>query len=80
MEQGVASAEDVDTVMKLVGRRAAVSGPFESLDVKATWDLVLAAARYIMPELCNSTGDSQKRKRMRRGREGTAPATRERIS
>ena len=55
VEQGVASPEDVDTVVKNgFGRRYAAAGPFEVWEL-AGWDLVLEIARYLLPDLASST-------------------------
>lgn len=51
VERGVASPEDVDTVIKNgFGRRLAVAGIFEVFDI-AGWDTVLAASEEIQPTL-----------------------------
>ncbi len=55
VEQGIASAEDVDTVVKnSIGRRYAVAGPFEIWEL-AGWDFILAALQYLTPTLESST-------------------------
>ena len=55
VEQGIASPEDVDLVIKKgFGRRYAAAGVFEILEI-AGWDLVLAATPYVLPYIENST-------------------------
>jgi len=47
VERGIASAEDVDTVVKNgFGRRYAAAGPFEIWEL-AGWDFILAALQYL---------------------------------
>ena len=54
VQNGVASAEDVDTVIRYgFGRRLAASGVFEIFDL-AGWNTVLAIARYLLPDLESS--------------------------
>jgi 3-hydroxybutyryl-CoA dehydrogenase len=54
VSQGVASAEDVDAVVRNgFGRRLAVAGPFEVFDV-AGLDLLLAVVEQIVPSLESS--------------------------
>jgi 3-hydroxyacyl-CoA dehydrogenase len=51
VEQGIASAEDVDTLVKnSFGFRLPVIGPFESFDLVGL-DVVLAVAEYLLPDL-----------------------------
>jgi len=53
VEQGIASMEDVDTVVKTsFGRRLAVTGPFETCDLGGL-DTFLAAAE-VWKDLCNT--------------------------
>jgi len=55
VEQGIATPQDVDIVVKNgFGRRFAAAGPFEILDI-AGWDLVMAATQYVLPDLESST-------------------------
>jgi 3-hydroxybutyryl-CoA dehydrogenase len=55
VEQGIASAQDVDTVVKNgFGRRYAAAGPFEIWEL-AGWDFILAASHYLTPTLESST-------------------------
>jgi 3-hydroxybutyryl-CoA dehydrogenase len=54
VEKGIASHEDVDTVIKSsFGRRLAAAGVFEIFDI-AGWDLLLAAWPYLVPDLDDS--------------------------
>ena len=49
VEDGIASPEDIDTVVKItIGRRLAVGGPFE------IWDLVQTIAGELFKEISNS--------------------------
>jgi 3-hydroxybutyryl-CoA dehydrogenase len=51
VEQGVASPQDIDTVVKTgFGRRYAAAGPFAIWEL-AGWDLALAASEYVVPDL-----------------------------
>ena len=55
VERGIASPQDVDTVVKNgFGRRYAAAGPFEIFEIVG-WDLVLAAAQYLIPDTEPST-------------------------
>jgi 3-hydroxybutyryl-CoA dehydrogenase len=55
VEQGVASPEDVDTVVKTgFGRRYAAAGPFEIWGL-AGWDLIEAVAKNLLPDLASSS-------------------------
>ena len=55
VENGVATAQDVDVVIKSsIGRRWAVAGVFEVLDI-AGWDLIQAYATVLFPHLASST-------------------------
>ena len=55
VSHGVASAQDVDTVIKNgFGRRLAVAGPFEVSDL-AGWDIIVTAFGRLWPELESST-------------------------
>lgn len=54
VEQGIATPQDVDTVIKNgFGRRLAVAGVFEVFEL-AGWDLVQAVARNLLPEIESS--------------------------
>ena len=54
VEQGIASAEDVDTVVKTsFGRRMAVAGPLEVFDI-AGWDVIRAIISQLYPEIDSS--------------------------
>ena len=54
VEQGIASAETVDLVVRnSFGRRLSVAGPFEVFEL-AGWDLVLAAFEELYKDLNNS--------------------------
>jgi 3-hydroxybutyryl-CoA dehydrogenase len=54
VERGIASADDVDTVVKnSFGRRLAVAGPFEVFEL-AGWDLVLAAFEELYKDMDHS--------------------------
>ena len=54
VEHGIASAEDVDTVVKnSFGRRLAVAGPFEVFDI-AGWDTILAIMEQLAPAIESS--------------------------
>ena len=55
VEQGVASAQDVDAVVKYgFGRRLAVAGPFEVWE-QIGWDLVATISSELFPEIDRST-------------------------
>jgi 3-hydroxybutyryl-CoA dehydrogenase len=55
VERGIASAQDVDTVVTNgFGRRYAAAGPFEIWEL-AGWDFILAASQYLTPTLESST-------------------------
>ena len=55
VEKGIATPQDVDTVVKnSFGRRYAAAGPFEVWGL-AGWDLILAIAQYLIPDLESST-------------------------
>ena len=59
VQSGVATPQDVDTVIKnSIGRRWAVAGVFEVLEL-AGWDLAEAIATSLLPHLENSTQVSQ---------------------
>ena len=56
VEQGIASAETVDLVVRnSFGRRLSVAGPFEVFEL-AGWDLVLAAFEELYKDLNSSSG------------------------
>ena len=71
VEQGIASLEDVDTVVKTsFGRRLAVTGPFETCDLGGL-DIFLAAAE-VWKDLCNSGEPSRLlAEKVKRGELGT---------
>lgn len=55
VEAGIATPEDVDTVVKTgFGRRYAAAGPFE-IWAMAGWDVVLASAENMIPNLSTTT-------------------------
>ncbi|MBI4336439.1 MAG: 3-hydroxyacyl-CoA dehydrogenase family protein [Chloroflexi bacterium] len=55
VEQGIATPEDVDTVVKnSFGRRLAVAGPFEVFDMGGL-DTILAVTTQLVPEISSST-------------------------
>jgi 3-hydroxybutyryl-CoA dehydrogenase len=52
VEQGIASAQDVDTAVKeSFGRRLAVAGPLEMAEVQDGWDVIAEIQRHILPDL-----------------------------
>ena len=54
VDKGIASAEDVDTVVKTsFGRRLAVAGPFEVFDI-AGWDTIAKIIDQLFPDLDSS--------------------------
>lgn len=54
VEQGIATPEDVDTIVKTgFGRRYAAAGPFEIWEL-AGWDLILAISEYLQADLESS--------------------------
>ena len=54
VDKGIASAEDVDTVVKTsFGRRLAVAGPFEVFDI-AGWDTISKIIDQLFPDLDSS--------------------------
>ena len=56
VEDGIASPEDIDTVVKnTIGRRLAVGGPFEIWE-QIGWDLVQTIAGELFKEISNSEG------------------------
>ena len=58
VEQGIASMEDVDNVVKWsFGRRLPVTGPIESVDLGGV-DVFLAISEYLMKDLCRATDPS----------------------
>ena len=70
VENGVASAQDVDAAIKTsIGRRWAVAGVFEVLEL-AGWDLLSAVADGLMPHLANSTDAPLLREKVRLGELG----------
>ena len=55
VQRGVASPEDIDTVLKTShARRWAVAGIFEMVEVMASWDLALAVFPHLLPDLDSS--------------------------
>ena len=55
VQRGVASPEDIDTVLKTShARRWAVAGIFETVEVAAGWDLAVAAFPSLLPSLDSS--------------------------
>ena len=55
VQQGIATAEDVDTVVKTsFGRRLAVAGPLEVFDI-AGWDTIAAIIDQLFPDLETGT-------------------------
>ena len=55
VEKGIASAEDIDVVVKSsFGRRLAAAGPFEIFD-SAGWDIIAAIMSEILPDIESST-------------------------
>jgi 3-hydroxybutyryl-CoA dehydrogenase len=58
VEQGIASMQDVDNVVKWsFGRRLPVTGPIESVDLGGV-DVFLAISEYLMKDLCRATDPS----------------------
>lgn len=58
VNEGIADAEDVDTVVKLsFGMRLAITGPLEAMDL-AGLDLVLSIHDYLLGDLCRETEPS----------------------
>ena len=58
VEQGIATSEEVDTVVKgSFGRRMGVMGPFEHADIVGA-DLVASVMRQLLPEIDRSTEPS----------------------
>ena len=56
VDDGIASPEDIDTVVKnTIGRRLAVGGPFEIWE-QIGWDLVQTIAGELFKEISNSEG------------------------
>ncbi len=56
VESGIASADDVDTVMEYsLGRRLSVTGPIKSADLGGL-DVFKNIFSYLGPDLCNTTG------------------------
>ena len=56
VDNGIASAEDVDTVVKTsFGRRLAVAGPFEVFDI-AGWDTISKIIDQLFPDLDSTAG------------------------
>ena len=56
VDQGIASPQDVDTVIRdSFGRRLAVAGVFELFELIAGYDLSLPMCAYLFPHLCTAT-------------------------
>ena len=72
VQNGIASPQDVDTVIKnSFGRRLAAAGVFEVWEI-AGWDLILAIAENLIPELESSTEVSPiLKEKVERGEFGT---------
>jgi len=52
VQQGIATAQDVDIAVKhSFGRRLAVAGPIEMVEVQDGWDVIWEIGRQILPEL-----------------------------
>lgn len=52
VDRGIASAQDVDIAVKeSFGRRMAVAGPFEMIEIMDGWDALLKVMNYILPDL-----------------------------
>ncbi len=65
IEQGIASAQDVDIAVKeSFGRRLSVVGPIELFEVQDGWDIGMQIDSYITPDLCRSTDVSPVMKEM----------------
>ena len=59
VEQGVATPQDVDIVIKnSIGRRWAFAGVFEIFEI-AGWDLLLDICKQVQPELCRESEPSR---------------------
>ncbi len=55
VQRGIASPEDIDTVLKMGhSRRWVVAGIFEMVEIAAGWDLALAAYPHVLPDLDSS--------------------------
>jgi 3-hydroxybutyryl-CoA dehydrogenase len=55
VEQGIATAQDVDTAVKTsFGRRLSVAGPIEMVEVQDGWDTTWTINHYILPDLDSS--------------------------
>jgi 3-hydroxybutyryl-CoA dehydrogenase len=72
VEQGIATAQDVDTAVKTsFGRRLSVAGPIEMVEVQDGWDTTWTINHYILPDLDSSTTPSPViRERIDRGELG----------
>lgn len=53
VEQGIATAETVDTAMKHLSRRMSATGPLETADLGGL-DVFADIAAYLVPDLCSS--------------------------
>lgn len=59
IEKGIATAQEIDTAVKdSFGRRLAVAGPVETLEIQDGWDVCLQIEKYILPDLDRSTEPS----------------------
>ena len=76
VEDGIASPEDIDTVVKnTIGRRLAVGGPFEIWE-QIGWDLVQTIAGELFKEISNSEGPMDLlRSRVKSGQLGAETGT-----
>ena len=55
VQRGIASPQDIDTVLKTGhSRRWVVAGIFEMVEIAAGWDLALAAYPHVLPDLDSS--------------------------
>ena len=58
VQRGIASPEDIDTVLKTGhARRWVVAGVFEMVEIAAGWDLALAAFPQVLPDIDSSPSD-----------------------
>ena len=58
VQRGIASPEDIDTVLKTGhARRWVVAGVFEMVEIAAGWDLALAAYPQVLPDIDSSPSD-----------------------
>lgn len=73
VERGIATPQDVDVAVKnSFGRRLAVAGPFETLEVQDGWDVALQIEKYMLSDLDASKEPSPLiLKKIERGELGT---------